>query len=77
LGGAGGVTVSFLVWVLGLLVFFWTARAANAQLERIIVRAFRNVLRIAQERRVNMRTAAYLIAVDRVAQATMTRGIYP
>jgi glutamate dehydrogenase (NAD(P)+) len=77
LAGAGGVTVSYFEWVQGLQEFFWTEREVNAQLERIIVRAFRNVLRIAQERRVNMRTAAYLIAVDRVAQATMTRGIYP
>jgi glutamate dehydrogenase (NAD(P)+) len=39
--------------------------------------AFQNVLRMAQERRVHMRTAAYLLAVSRVAQATLTRGIYP
>jgi glutamate dehydrogenase (NAD(P)+) len=42
-----------------------------------MVNAFQNVLRIAQERRVHMRTAAYLLSVDRVAQATTTRGIYP
>lgn len=77
LAGAGGVTVSYFEWVQGLQEFFWTEREVNAQLERIIVRAFRQVLRIAQERRVNMRTAAYLIAVDRVAQSTTTRGIYP
>ncbi len=77
LAGAGGVTVSYFEWVQGLQEFFWTEREVNAQLERVIVRAFRHVLSIAQERRVDMRTAAYLIAVDRVADATMTRGIYP
>ena len=42
-----------------------------------MVNAFQNVLRKAQERRVHMRTAAYLLAVERVAQSTLTRGIYP
>jgi glutamate dehydrogenase (NAD(P)+) len=42
-----------------------------------MVGAFENVLRVAQDRRVHMRTAAYLLAVDRVASATITRGIYP
>jgi glutamate dehydrogenase (NAD(P)+) len=77
LAGAGGVTVSYFEWVQGLQEFFWNEREVNAQLERVMVNAFQHVLRIAQERRVHMRTAAYLLAVDRVAQSTMTRGIYP
>jgi glutamate dehydrogenase (NAD(P)+) len=77
LASAGGVTVSYFEWVQGLQEFFWTEREVNAQLERITARAFEQVLRGAQERRVHMRTAAYLLAVDRVAQATTTRGIYP
>jgi glutamate dehydrogenase (NAD(P)+) len=77
LAGAGGVTVSYFEWVQGLQEFFWTEREVNAQLERVMVGAFRSVLRTAQERRVTMRTAAYLQAVERVAQATRIRGIYP
>jgi glutamate dehydrogenase (NAD(P)+) len=77
LASAGGVTVSYFEWVQGLQEFFWNEREVNAQLERVVVNAFQNVLRLAQERRVHMRTAAYLLAVDRVARATTTRGIYP
>jgi glutamate dehydrogenase (NAD(P)+) len=77
LASAGGVTVSYFEWVQGLQEFFWTEREVYAQLERIMVGAFDQVLRMAQERRVHMRTAAYLLAVDRVARATTTRGIYP
>jgi glutamate dehydrogenase (NAD(P)+) len=77
LAGAGGVTVSYFEWVQGLQEFFWTEREVNAQLDRVMANAFQQVLQIAQERGVHMRTAAYLLAVDRVARATTTRGIYP
>lgn len=77
LASAGGVTVSYFEWVQGLQEFFWTEREVNAQLERVMIDAFERVLRIALEQKINMRTAAYVYAVNRVAQATITRGIYP
>ena len=72
-----GVTVSYFEWVQGLQEFFWTEREVNAQLERIMVNAFEQVNGVAQARRMPLRTAAYLLAVDRTAQAYITRGIYP
>jgi glutamate dehydrogenase (NAD(P)+) len=74
---AGGVTVSYFEWVQGLQEFFWTEREVNAQLERVVVGAFRQTLRAAQEHRVSLRAAAYINAVSRIADSTITRGIYP
>ena len=77
LANAGGVTVSYFEWVQGLQGFFWGEQEVNAQLERVMGHAFHSVLRVAHERGVHMRTAAYLLAVRRVADAVTTRGIYP
>jgi len=74
---AGGVVVSYFEWVQDLQSFFWHEEQINQELERIIVQSFDDVYKIAQERDINMRQAAYVLAVDRVATATMTRGIYP
>jgi len=77
LANAGGVTVSYFEWVQDLQSFFWTEEEINDRLERIMVRSFREVWGVGQERKVEMRTAALVKAVSRVADALMTRGIYP
>lgn len=77
LANAGGVTVSYFEWVQGLQFFFWQEREINVQLREIMVRSFNDVVRISEEKKVDMRVAAYILAIDRVAKATMIRGIYP
>jgi len=77
LANAGGVTVSYFEWVQDLQSFFWSEHEINARLESIMKRAFHEVLAIRDEKKVDLRMAAYLLAVNRVAIATADRGIYP
>jgi glutamate dehydrogenase (NAD(P)+) len=74
---AGGVTVSYFEWVQDLQSFFWGEDEINERLRRIMVRSFTQVLRVAQEKKVDMRTAAQIYAIQRVAEAMSIRGIYP
>ena len=74
---AGGVTVSYFEWVQDLERDFWNIDQVNEKLRRIMTRAFSSTLEMSLKEKVNMRTAAYLLAVQRVADAASVRGIYP
>ena len=74
---AGGVTVSYFEWVQDLQQFFWNDDEIDKRLGQIMTRSFRDVLGVMRDKGVDMRTAAYIRAIDRVAKATMIRGIYP
>jgi glutamate dehydrogenase (NAD(P)+) len=56
---------------------FWREATINARLKEIMVKSFTDVLDMSNRHKVDMRTAAYMVAVARVAEATLTRGIYP
>jgi glutamate dehydrogenase (NAD(P)+) len=77
LANAGGVVVSYFEWVQDLQSFFWEESEINANLERIMVNAFKDVLTTSQKRKIDLRTAALVVAVQRVAEAIELRGIYP
>jgi glutamate dehydrogenase (NAD(P)+) len=74
---AGGVIVSYFEWVQDLQGLFWSEIEVNNQLEKIMVRSFKEVLEVAQKRKLSMRVAAYVQAVGRVADATNVRGLFP
>jgi glutamate dehydrogenase (NAD(P)+) len=77
LANGGGVVVSYFEWVQDLQFFFWHEKEVNQKLEDIMTRAYREVREMARQQEVDMRLAAYLIGVKRVADATLLRGIYP
>ncbi len=76
LANAGGVTVSYFEWVQDRQGFFWNEQLVNGRLDEIMVNSFNDVVGYAEKHNVNNRLAAYMLAIDRVAFALKTRGIY-
>ncbi|HSS21374.1 MAG TPA: Glu/Leu/Phe/Val dehydrogenase [Pyrinomonadaceae bacterium] len=77
LANAGGVTVSYYEWVQDQYSFFWSEKQINDTLEQAMRTAFSSVYATTQRYDTDMRTGAYILAVDRVAEATRVRGIFP
>ncbi len=77
LANAGGVTVSYFEYVQSLQAFFWSEQDVNVQLRELMLKAFDEVVSIHEKEKVDLRTAAYILAVKRVAKAIELRGLFP
>ena len=77
LANAGGVCVSYFEYVQDIRAYFWDLDRINKELKRILLKAFEEVYSVSKERNISLRTAAYILAVSRVAKAIELRGIFP
>jgi glutamate dehydrogenase (NAD(P)+) len=77
IANAGGVTVSYFEWVQDFSSFFWSEDEINARLVRIMREAFGAIWQVADEHRVSLRTATFIVACTRILQARELRGLYP
>jgi glutamate dehydrogenase (NAD(P)+) len=77
IANAGGVTVSYFEWVQDFSSFFWSEDEINARLVRIMREAFATIWQVADEHRVSLRTATFIVACTRILQARELRGLYP
>jgi glutamate dehydrogenase (NAD(P)+) len=73
---SGGVTVSYFEWVQNRMGLYWPEQEVNDRLETIMVNAFQDVLKKSLEHQVNMRVAAFMVAIERVVRVITLRGLY-
>ncbi|MFW6122054.1 MAG: Glu/Leu/Phe/Val family dehydrogenase [Petrotogales bacterium] len=77
LANAGGVVVSYFEWIQSLQKLCWSERDVNVKLRDVMVNAFNNVLKVSKEKKIDMREAAYILALKKVVEALKIRGVYP
>ncbi|MFX1463508.1 MAG: Glu/Leu/Phe/Val dehydrogenase [Promethearchaeota archaeon] len=77
LANAGGVCVSYFEYVQDIRAYFWDLDRINKELKRILLEAFEEVYQMSKDRKISLRTAAYIIAVSRIARAIELRGFFP
>jgi glutamate dehydrogenase/leucine dehydrogenase len=77
LANAGGVTVSYFEWAQDIQGYYWALTEVNQRLEQVMIRSYNDVHKVATDRKVHHRTAAYVVAIQRVVDAMRIRGIYP
>ncbi len=77
LANAGGVTVSYFEWAQDIQGYYWSLAEVNQRLDRVMTDSYARVHAVAEERKVHNRSAAYIVAIQRVVDAIQTRGIYP
>jgi len=77
LANAGGVVVSHLEWVQALSGLYWDEEKVNAELEKKMVKAFKEVWEVAKKKKIGLRCAAYVVAIEKIAEVYRYRGIFP